>query len=203
MKKTFLPLSLICVAGISAFAAPLTIQLPPETAVYKSGVGADLANAQCLTCHSADYASMQPPMPAKFWKGEVEKMAAKYGAPIPTNEVDSLAEYFTHNYGTGGTTEPSTTAVAKETSVPANAGAKSLMQKSGCFNCHTVDKKIIGPAFKDIAAKYKGNPEGIAKVSHQIQNGGSGLWGPFPMPPFKQFSSAEVKSIADWVLSQQ
>jgi cytochrome c len=76
------------------------------------------------------------------------------------------------------------------------------MQKNGCFNCHTLENKLIGPAFKAVAAKYKDNADAFAKVSHQIAHGGSGLWGPIPMPPFKQLSESEVKTLADWILVQ-
>ncbi len=193
---------LIFVTTFIAQAEPVKIQLPPETAVYKSGPGADVANAQCLTCHSADYAAMQPPMPAKFWKGAVDKMIAKYAAPIETNQVDALVEYFAKHYGTDGTNAAAST-VAKQIPTDASTDPKQLMQKNGCFNCHTVDKKFIGPAFKDVAGKYNGTSDAFAKVAHQIQNGGSGLWGPIPMPPFKQFSQVEVKILSDWILAQK
>ena len=203
MKNIFASVGLICATIFIATAAPVKIELPVETAVYKSAPGADLANAQCLTCHSADYAAMQPPMPAKFWKGAVDKMIGKYGAPIPTNQVDALVEYFAKSYGTDATNTATTSIAAATKEIASSSDAKQLMQKTGCFNCHTVDKKFIGPAFKDVAGKYHGKPDAFAKVSHQIQNGGSGLWGPIPMPPFKQFSEAEVKTIADWVLTQK
>lgn len=202
MKPYFTSLAVIISSAVLVHAEPVTIELPVETGVYRAAPGADLANAQCLTCHSADYAAMQPPMPRAFWKGSVEKMIGKYGAPIPAGQVEALADYFAQNYGTGGTNHTATPTTQKGISVAAVTDAKQLMQKSGCFNCHTIDKKLIGPAFKDIAGKYKGNAEGIAKVSHQITHGGAGLWGPFPMPPYKQFSDAEVKTLAEWVLRQ-
>ena len=82
MKNILASVGLICVATFVATAAPVKIELPRETDVYRAAPGADLANAQCLTCHSADYAAMQPPMPAKFWKGAVDKMIGKYGANV-------------------------------------------------------------------------------------------------------------------------
>ncbi|MEO7299929.1 MAG: c-type cytochrome [Verrucomicrobiota bacterium] len=204
MKKLFASSVLILAGIFLAHAAPITIELPNETVVYKKAAGADLVNAQCLTCHSADYIAMQPPMPAKFWKGAVEKMVGKYGAPIPTNQVDAIVEYLAVNYGTGATNSAATTQLAaKEHASGAPGDAKQLMQKTGCFNCHTVDKKFIGPAFKEVAAKYHGQADALTKVSHQIENGGSGLWGPIPMPPFKQFSPAEIKTLSDWILAQK
>jgi sulfite dehydrogenase len=199
MKNIFIFVALVLAGTFLAQAAPVTIQLPVETGVYRQAPGADLANAQCLTCHSADYAAMQPPMPTKFWKAEVDKMAGKYGAPIPTNEVDSLVEYFSKNYGT----ETSSTTPTPDIANDATLDAKALMRKAGCLNCHNARTKIIGPAYKDVAAKYRGKADAIEKISHQIRNGGSGLWGTFPMPPFKQLSDAQVKILADWILSPE
>jgi len=80
----------------------LKIELPADTSTLKPGAGAELANRQCLTCHSADYVNVQPPgKPLAFWKGEVEKMKKVYGAPIPDDQIDPLSDYLARNYGTG------------------------------------------------------------------------------------------------------
>jgi sulfite dehydrogenase (cytochrome) subunit B len=81
-------------------ATALKIDLPPETAKLKSGAGVELADRQCLACHSADYVGMQPPgKPLAFWKSEVEKMKKVYGAPIPDDQVEPIAQYLTRAYG--------------------------------------------------------------------------------------------------------
>ena len=81
-------------------AAGLKIELPPETATLKAGAGSELANRQCLACHSADYVTVQPPgKPLAFWKAEVEKMKKVYGAPIPDEEIEPIAQYLTREYG--------------------------------------------------------------------------------------------------------
>ncbi|HZO23019.1 MAG TPA: hypothetical protein VFB37_11005 [Steroidobacteraceae bacterium] len=92
------------VVATGSLAASLRIELPKETATLKPGPGADLTQAQCLICHSADYIITQPPdKPLAFWKAEVEKMKKVYGAPIPDDQIDSVAEYLARNYGTAGT----------------------------------------------------------------------------------------------------
>jgi cytochrome c551/c552 len=202
MKIILSSLTFVLAAGSIAHAEPVKIELPLETAVYKQAPGADLANAQCLTCHSAEYISTQPLMPRAFWKASVDKMIGKYGAPVPAEQVDALADYLSKNYGTDATNAAIASTPVKEISTSVGGDAKQLMQKSGCFNCHMLDKKFIGPSYKDVAGKYKGNPEALAKVSHQITQGGSGLWGPIPMPPFKQLSEGEVKMVATWILGQ-
>jgi len=80
----------------------------------------------------------------------------------------------------------------------------ALAKKSGCFNCHAVDKKIVGPAYKDVAKKYKDDADAVAKLAKKVADGGSGVWGPVPMPPNKgKVSEADIKTLVQWVLAQQ
>jgi len=82
------------------------------------------------------------------------------------------------------------------------AAAQALAQKSGCLACHNADKKIIGPAYKDIAAKYKGQKDAEAKLIDKVKKGGSGVWGPMPMTPNSpQVKDEDIKTLVEWVLS--
>lgn len=79
---------------------------------------------------------------------------------------------------------------------------QALAQKSGCLACHNVDKKVLGPAFKDVAAKYKGDKSAEGKLVEKVKKGGSGVWGPMPMPANSpQVKDEDIKSIVQWVLS--
>ncbi|GHD70615.1 c-type cytochrome [Vogesella fluminis] len=78
-----------------------------------------------------------------------------------------------------------------------------LAQKYACVACHAVDKKIVGPAYKDVAKKYAGNKAAEAKLIAKIKAGGSGVWGPVPMPAHPQVSDADLKTLVKWVLSQK
>ena len=78
---------------------------------------------------------------------------------------------------------------------------EALAKKHNCFACHAVDKKVVGPAYKDVAAKYAGQKDAAAKLAEKIQKGGSGVWGPVPMPANTQVNEAEAKQLAAWVLS--
>lgn len=70
------------------------------------------------------------------------------------------------------------------TALTAQAGpAEDALNKAGCMACHAKDKKLVGPSFKDIAAKYKGQGDAVAKLSEKVRKGGSGVWGPIPMSP--------------------
>jgi cytochrome c len=79
--------------------------------------------------------------------------------------------------------------------------ADELMKKDGCAACHAVDKKIIGPAYQEVAAKYKGDATAAAKLADKVKKGGVGVWGQIPMPPNAQVSDADVKSLVAWILS--
>lgn len=77
----------------------------------------------------------------------------------------------------------------------------ALAQKNACMSCHQVDKKVVGPSYKDVAAKYRGDKTAEAKLVEKVKKGGSGVWGPVPMPPHPQMSDADIKTIVHWVLS--
>ncbi|PUE30921.1 cytochrome C [Limnohabitans sp. Jir61] len=76
-----------------------------------------------------------------------------------------------------------------------------LAKKNNCLACHAVDKKIVGPAYQDVAKKYAGQADAEANLTKSIKAGGSGKWGPIPMPPQAQLSDADAKTLAAWVLS--
>jgi len=75
-----------------------------------------------------------------------------------------------------------------------------LAQKHACTACHAVDKKLVGPAYADVAKKYAGQKDAEAALAASIKSGGAGKWGPVPMPPQPQLSDADLKTLAAWVL---
>jgi len=186
--------------------ATVEIQLPPEVNAFKQDLGAEIANAQCLVCHSVEYVTVQPPLPRAFWKSSVQKMQQKYGAAIPEDQVEPLADYLTRNYGktnaaAPGSPSPPPSQTAQAT--PAQAGnldGPQVATKYGCLGCHSPFARIVGPAYREIAAKYQSDPDSAAKIEQQIQKGGSGKWGPIIMPPFPQVTPAEVKALTIWIL---
>ena len=78
---------------------------------------------------------------------------------------------------------------------------QALAQKNACMSCHAVDKKIVGPALKDVAKKYAGDKTAEAKLLAKVKTGGKGVWGEIPMPPNPQVSDADNKKIITWMLS--
>ncbi len=85
---------------------------------------------------------------------------------------------------------------------PAFANA-DLAQKKNCMACHAVDKKVVGPSYKDVAAKYAGQKDAVDKLSVKVIKGGAGVWGPVPMPANTQVTPAEAKQLVQWILTQK
>ena len=81
------------------------------------------------------------------------------------------------------------------------AASADLAKKYNCTGCHTPDKKLVGPAYKDIAAKYKGDAGALAKLSDKVKKGGGGVWGPVPMPPNPAVPDGDVKVLVEWVMA--
>jgi cytochrome c len=81
------------------------------------------------------------------------------------------------------------------------ASAEAMMKKDGCAACHAVDKKVIGPSYQEVAAKYKGDKDAAAKLIKKVKEGGSGVWGQIPMPPNATTPDADVKALVDWILT--
>jgi cytochrome c len=86
--------------------------------------------------------------------------------------------------------------------LPASAN-EALAKKHNCLACHAVDKKLVGPAYKDVAAKYRNVPGAEAKLVDKVKKGGQGVWGQVPMPPNSQVPDADVKALVKWILSQK
>lgn len=79
--------------------------------------------------------------------------------------------------------------------------SEALAKKHNCLTCHAVDKKLIGPGYSEIAAKYKGDAGAEAKLIAKVKNGGAGTWGQVPMPPNASVPDADIKTLVKWVLS--
>jgi cytochrome c len=78
---------------------------------------------------------------------------------------------------------------------------EQLAKEKNCLACHAVDNKLVGPSYKDVAAKYKGDKSAEGKLATKIMKGGGGVWGPMPMPANPQVNDAEAKKLAQWILS--
>ena len=78
---------------------------------------------------------------------------------------------------------------------------EKLAQSSGCMTCHSVDKKVIGPSYKEVAAKYRNDKSAEAGLFKKVKAGGKGVWGETPMPPNAHVKDEDIKTLVQWILS--
>ena len=93
-------------------------------------------------------------------------------------------------------------AAALPLSLPVQA-QEELAKKHACFACHAVDKKMVGPAYKDVAAKYRADKDAPKKLAAKVKNGSQGVWGTVPMPPNSAVPDADINALVKWILSQK
>ncbi len=77
----------------------------------------------------------------------------------------------------------------------------AMAKKYNCTACHAVDKKLVGPSYADVAKKYQGDAGAVENLMKKVKKGGSGVWGPVPMPPNPNVPDADVKALVDWILA--
>jgi cytochrome c5 len=99
-------------------------------------------------------------------------------------------------------TPPAPAAAASKSGAPLDmTTGPAVMQKDGCAACHAVDKKIVGPSFQEVAAKYKSDKDAPAKLAQKVKAGGAGVWGQVPMPPNAAVSDDDIKALVVWILT--
>jgi cytochrome c len=93
-------------------------------------------------------------------------------------------------------------AAAAVVAAPLAQADEALLKKHNCVACHTIDKKLVGPAYKDVAKKYKGQKDAAAKLAEKVKKGGQGVWGPVAMPPNPQVPDADIRKLVQFILSR-
>lgn len=216
--RIFASLLLLCsfaMAALSVNAEVVAIKLPADVSVLRPSPlpGYSVAQQKCGICHSADYINFQPPgRDLTQWTAEMNKMQHSYGAPLDEREIKLVAAYLAVTYGSAKATDPEVLALsvaagkADEAQALKAKGATidvpALLNANACLGCHAIEQKVVGPAFKDVAAKYRGVADAQAKVVSSIRQGGVGKWGPMPMPAMSTLSDAQLNALAEFVLKQ-
>lgn len=181
---------------------PLLAQGQAPATALTPGKGSDLTTARCATCHDITHVTR-----ARLSRGEWEynvKNMIERGAPVAPAEVPVILEYLAAYYNRD--TEPPPPSPAAAGAGTGDAGqnpVSQLLTANACTACHSVDRQIVGPAFRDIAARYSGDSGASAKLKAKIKAGGSGVWGPVPMPPQPALNDAELQQLVGWILERQ
>ena len=147
----------------------------------------------------------EPPAPAAA-SAATPPAATPSAAPAATGPVPlPAATTAAAAPGAAGATPAVATAAPSSTAKASGpldlAAAQAMMQKDGCGACHAVDKKVVGPAYQDVAAKYKGDAGALAKLTQKVKAGGVGVWGPVPMPPNSWVADGDIQALVTWILA--
>jgi cytochrome c len=136
---------------------------------------------------------------APIGKVSVEGAAKPAATPAPAGQT-AAAEAPAAEVPAADT--PAAEAAAPAAAAPAAGGDQlALATQSGCMACHQIETKVVGPAYKDVAAKYKGDAGALDMLAAKVKSGGTGTWGQIPMPPNAHVSDENIRAIVTWVLS--
>lgn len=185
--------------GASGIAvAPLAAQEPGPSKTLIPGKGSDLTMAKCAICHDAEHITR-----ARLSRGEWEfniKNMIERGAPITADEIPVILDYLATYYNRDSAPPPPDPAAAGGGS--AQDPVQRLLTANACMACHGLDSKIVGPSFREIAARYAGDNDAPARLAAKIKQGGAGAWGQVPMPPHPAIADADLREMTAWILGR-
>jgi sulfite dehydrogenase len=187
-------------AAGAACAALAALAIAQEELV--PGPGAELTQAKCAVCHEIEHVVRSRQSRAE-WEETMRRLVQR-GAPLAPDEIRVITDYLATYYNREGPSAAALAASAQAAAAQAQADpVTQLLNKNACLGCHAVEKQVVGPAFRDVAARYKGNAAAPAALAKKVKEGGQGVWGQVPMPPNPGLSDADAKLMVEWVLTRQ
>ena len=163
-----------------------------------SGPGSTLTETKCKICHELEHIR-RAPLSRGEWADNLKNMKER-GTPMDEAEMAVILDYLSTYYNREKPAPvPSPDTLATASSDP----MEQMLGKHGCVACHRVDKRVLGPSFREVAAKYSGDSGATARLAAKIRTGGQGVWGNVPMPPNTAVSESDAKTLAAWVLQQK
>ena len=143
-------------------------------------------------------------------KPDVASVACMKDCPVEAKLASSLPEHAQNLHGNlaeqnrvVGPTRGAGKVTAAANAAPAKADLTALARQKACLSCHATDKRVVGPAFREVAQRYKGRPEAAAMLVERVKKGGAGNWGTVPMPPNPDLAEADARALVLWILESQ
>jgi cytochrome c len=189
LKPSFLLLAALAIAMLPAIA---------DNKALISGPGANLTNAKCALCHDNEHISRSK-LSRVEWEDNLKNMISRGMPPLTESETSTILAYLSTYYGPNPPPAPSPDTLATGGDDP----VAKLLNANACLGCHAIDKRLVGPGFREIAAKYASDAGAAKHLAARIKAGGKGNWGPIPMPGNSALTDAELASLAGWVLQQR
>jgi len=163
-----------------------------------SGPGSTLTENKCKICHELQHIKRAQLSPGE-WGDNLRNMKER-GTPMTDEEMRGILEYLAVFYNRD---KP---APAPSPDIFAAGGddpVQKLLNANACNGCHSVDKRVVGPSFREVAAKYASDRDAPARLAAKIRAGGQGAWGQVPMPPNSALQETDLRRITAWVLDQK
>ena len=167
---------------------------PQASKTLSAGKGVELATARCVICHDATHIT-RTRLSRGEWEFNIKNMIER-GAPIEPNEIAPILEYLATYYNRDAAPPPPAAAAEGD-------AVTRLLNANACLACHQTDKRLVGPSFREVAAKYGAGSSAATALALKIRQGGSGAWGATPMPPNASLSDADLQQLVSWVLQQK
>jgi cytochrome c551/c552 len=163
-----------------------------------SGPGSTLTETKCKICHELEHIR-RAPLSRGEWADNLKNMKER-GTPMDEAEMAVIHKYLSTYYNRA---QP---APAPSPDTLAGGGddpVQKLLNANACVGCHAVDKRVVGPSFREISAKYAGDAGAAARLAAKIRTGGAGAWGQVPMPPNPGIADADLQAMVGWVLTNK
>lgn len=194
---TALTLALLSLVPAVAIA-PVGAQETAPSKTLRPGKGSDLTMARCVVCHDITHITRSR-LSREEWDDNIKVMIAR-GMPVEPAEIPVIVEYLSTYYNRD--TQPPASEPAPAITAAGGSSVDRLLADNGCMACHAVDKRLVGPGFREVSTKYKGDSGAASHLARKVKEGGAGAWGPVPMPPHPQISEEDAMRVARWVLEQ-
>ena len=205
-ETRFAPRALLSLAGLAAAVAvvlavaPSLAQEGEASKTLIPGKGSDLTMARCATCHDAGHIT-RARLSRGQWEDNVQNMKER-GAPLGPDEIPIIIEYLATYYSNEPAPPPDPSAAGHGMSGGGDPMTR-VLSAHGCVACHTIDKRVVGPSFREVAAKFAADADAAPRLAKKIREGGAGNWGNVPMPPHPQVPDAELNQMVAWILQQK
>ena len=160
------------------------------------GPGSTLTESKCRICHELQHIR-RTPLSRGEWADNLKNMKER-GTPMSDAEMALILDYLATYYNR----DQPPPAASADTLASGNSEEK-LARENGCAGCHALDARVVGPSFREVAARYAADPDAARKLQQKIRSGGQGAWGQVPMPPHPDLADADLDRLVGWVLQQK
>ena len=162
------------------------------------GPGSTLTETKCKICHELQHIR-RTPLSRGEWADNLKNMKER-GTPMTDAEQAVILDYLSVYYNRE---KPAPAPAADTIATASDDPIEKLLGANGCTACHALDKKVVGPAFREVAAKYAGDAGAGLRLAAKIKAGGQGNWGNVPMPPNPGLSEQDLQALSRWILDHK